>query len=141
MNTFAWFRKLSSIALLSFAAAASTGCVAEPPEELAPGDEAFLDNAANSEALSTNWKCDLPVLGTSRCQDALVDIPGRPLAWGAPWSSSGVSIGSRTAIPTIAQPPTRASAAIAAASSRWRGKSRRTRALRASRPSSMARTP
>lgn len=79
MSTIAWSRKLVSIALLSFAAAASTGCVGEAPDDLDDSGESF---DANAEALSPSWKCDINSLGADRCQAALADIRAQAAAVG-----------------------------------------------------------
>jgi hypothetical protein len=79
MSTNAWSRTLVSIALLSFTAAASAGCVGEAPDDLDDAGESF---DANTEALSPSWKCDVASLGADRCQAALADVRAQAAAAG-----------------------------------------------------------
>jgi hypothetical protein len=82
MNSFTWYRALTSATLLSLAALASTGCALSPETELEPESESDESVSSESEALSPNWKCDVGQLGTSRCQATIADIRAQAAAVG-----------------------------------------------------------
>jgi len=78
MNSFTWYRALTSATLLSLASLASMGC-ALSPETDTEAEETF---SSESEAISPNWKCDVGQLGTARCQATIADIRNQAAAVG-----------------------------------------------------------
>ena len=78
MNSFTWYRALTSATLLSLSALAGAGCALSTDAE-SEAEETF---SAESEALSPNLKCDVGQLGTSRCQATIADIRAQAAAVG-----------------------------------------------------------
>jgi hypothetical protein len=75
MNAINWNRALAPLALLSFFAVAQTGCAMD-----AQTDEETVDS--DSDAISSNWSCNIKQLGTDRCQSVLADVRNQASAVG-----------------------------------------------------------
>ena len=75
MTTINWNRALAPFALLSFFAVAQTGCAMDAQTE-----EETVDS--ESDAITSNWSCNVSQLGTDRCQNTVADIRNQAAAVG-----------------------------------------------------------